>query len=291
MKNPLGTYSMAAFRGFRLALHLSYGMWLAIFYPMFGHARQRRTLKAWSRKTLCILNIGIQIEGQQPMRDEGGCLMVANHVSWLDIFVLNAIHPARFIAKSEVRRWPLIGWLCKRSGTIFIERAMRQDAASVNRRVGTLLEQGVCVGLFPEGTSTDGKQVGHFHSALIQPAIDAGSRLCPLALRYQDAAGELSAAAAFTGDITLTRSIWQILCCRQLHALVAFTPALAAADGNRRVLARTAQQAIAQALKNVAPVQQETAPAPLSALPQTLLSARSAYVLLLDPVINQLPKW
>lgn len=289
MKKQTGAYLIAALRGSRLALHLLYGMCLAIFYPMLSHTRQRRTLKAWSRTTLGILNIGIQIEGQQPMRGEGGCLMVANHVSWLDIFVLNAIHPARFIAKSEVRRWPLIGCLCRRTGTIFIERALRQDAASVNLRIGTLLEQGVCVGLFPEGTSTDGRQVGHFHSALIQPAIDAGVRICPLALRYQNAAGELCTAAAFTGDTTLAHSIWRILCCRQLQALVAFTPALAAADGNRRVLARTAQQAVAQALTNIVPVQPE--PASLSGLPHTLLSARSAYVLLLDPVVNQLPKW
>lgn len=290
MNEVSASYSTTALRGCRLALHVLYGMWLAILYPLLSHARQRRTLKAWSRTTLDILNIGIQLEGQQPARDESGCLMVANHVSWLDIFVLNAIHPARFIAKSEVRSWPLIGWLCKRTGTIFIERAMRQDAASVNLRVGTLLKQGVSIGLFPEGTSTDGLQVGHFHSALIQPAIDAGVRLCPVAMRYQDAAGALSTAAAFTGDTTLARSIWRVLRCQHLNALLTFTPALDTANGNRRVLARAAQAAVAQALKNAAPVQQKLEQQPLSSLPQTLLSARSAYVLLLDPVINQLPK-
>lgn len=290
MNDVSASYPTTAVRGCRLALHVLYGMWLALLYPLLSHARQRRTLKAWSRTTLAILNIGLQLEGQQPARDEGGCLMVANHVSWLDIFVLNAIHPARFIAKSEVRDWPLIGWLCKRTGTIFIERAMRQDAASVNLRISALLKQGISVGLFPEGTSTDGAQVGHFHSALIQPAIDAQVKLCPIALRYQDETGELSAAAAFTGDTTLARSIWRILRCPHLNALVAFTPALIPANGNRRGLARAAQAAVAQALKDTAPVQQKPEQQPLSSLPQTLLSARSAYVLLLDPVINQLPK-
>jgi len=267
---------ISVFRGCHLALHLLYGAWLVIFYPFLSKARQRRILKAWSRATLSILNIGIQIEGQQPARGEGGCLLVANHVSWLDIFVLNAIHPSRFIAKSEVRSWPLIGWLSKRSGTIFIERALHRDSASINRHVVALLKQGVCVGLFPEGTSTDGRQVGHFHSALIQPAIDAGATLRPIALRYQDAQGELSAATAFIDDMTLTQSIWQILRCRHLNALVTFTPALVAANENRRVLVRAAQEAVAQALKNIPPVRQEPEHETNSTSSQTLPSVQSA---------------
>lgn len=241
--------AVSVFRGVRLALHLFYGILLAIFYPHLNQAMQRRTLRTWSRQLLAILNIGIQSEGQQLTRDESGCLLIANHVSWLDIFVLNAIYPSLFIAKSEVRDWPVIGWLCRRTGTIFIERAMRQNASSINRRVSLLLKQGACIGLFPEGTTTDGKQAGHFHSALIQPAVDAGARLCPIALRYQDDEGGLSAAAAFIGDMTLTQSIWQILRCRHLDALVTYTPALMAANENRRVLARVAQEAITQALQ------------------------------------------
>lgn len=202
---------VSLFRGVRLALHLLYAALLAIFYPHLNQTKRRRILKTWSRQLLDIFNIGIRTEGEWSVRGEGGCLVVANHVSWLDIFVLNTIYPSRFIAKAEVRNRPLIGWLCKRSNTIFIERAMRQDAASVNLRVSTLLKQGICVGLFPEGTTTDGKQAGHFHSALIQPAIDAGAMLCPIALRYQDENGKQSSAATFTGDMTLFQSIWRIL--------------------------------------------------------------------------------
>ena len=279
---------VSLFRGCRLALHLLHGMPLAIFYPHLNQARQRRTLKTWSRQLLAILNIGIQTEGLQPTRGEGGYLVVANHVSWLDIFVLNAIHPSRFIAKSEVRSWPLIGWLCKRSGAIFIERATWRDTASVNQRVSHLLKQGICVGLFPEGTTTDGKQVGHFHSALLQPAIDADAMLCPIALRYLDDQGEPSSAAAFTGDTTLVQSIWRILQCRHHTALAVFTPALAASNENRRVLARVAQEAIVQGLQNITPKKQELET--VFEHTQTLLSAQSGYVLLLDPALNKLSK-
>lgn len=135
---------VSLFRCGRLALHLFHAVLLAIFYPHLNQTKRRRILKTWSRQLLDILNIGIRTEGPWPVRGEGGFLIVANHVSWLDIFVLNSIYPARFIAKAEVRNWPLIGWLCKCSNTIFIERAMRQDAASINRHVSRLLEQGVC---------------------------------------------------------------------------------------------------------------------------------------------------
>lgn len=248
MSNP----AAAMFRGGLLALHLACGMLLAIPYPHLTQRRQRRILRSWSRRLLSIANVGIRVEGTQPARGESACLIVANHISWLDIFVLNAIQPTRFIAKAEVRDWPLIGWLCRRVGTIFIERAMRHDAAAVNRRVAALLEQGICVSLFPEGTSTDGRQVGHFHSALIQPAIDAHVRLCPIAFRYQDEDGKHSDAPAYIGDMTLFGSIWGILRSPRFDALLVFTPALATAGENRRVLARAAQQAIAQALENSA---------------------------------------
>jgi 1-acyl-sn-glycerol-3-phosphate acyltransferase len=278
------------FRGIRLVLHLFHGMLLALIYPYLDQIRQRHILKSWSRQLLCIFNIGIQIEGPQPNRGEGGCLMVANHVSWLDIFVLNAIHPCQFIAKSEVRNWPVIGLLSRRGGTIFIERAMRQEASKISQRVSLLLKQGACIGLFPEGTTTDGQQVGHFHSALIQPAIDAGVRVCPIALRYQNEDGYLSSTAAFIGDTTLVQSIWRILRSQRLNALVVFTPALLAANENRRVLARTAQAAIAQGLQNVAMTRQAISQPVASAFPQTLISAQSGYALLVNPALNQLPK-
>jgi 1-acyl-sn-glycerol-3-phosphate acyltransferase len=281
---------VSVFRGGRLALHVFYGMILAVFYPYLDQTGQRRILKTWSRELLTILNIGIQIEGQQLARGESGCLMVANHVSWLDIFVLNAIHPSRFIAKSDVRNWPIIGWLCRRNGTIFIERAMRQDASRISQHVSLLLKQGACIGLFPEGTTTDGKQVGHFHSALIQPAIDAGIRLCPIALRYQNSDGGMEIAAAFVGNMTLAQSIWQILCSQHLNALMVFTPALSAAKENRRVLARSAQTAIARELHIIDTTRQTVLQHAAPDFPQTLLSSQSAYALLVDPLLNQRPK-
>ncbi len=278
---------VSLFRGICLTLHLCYAALLAIFYPHMNQTKRRRILKSWSRQLLGILNIGIRTEGEMSVRREGGFLVVANHISWLDIFALNSIYPSRFIAKAEVRDWPLIGWLCERGNTIFIERALRQDAASINRRASLLLEQGVCIGLFPEGTTTDGTQVGHFHSALIQPAIDAGAMLCPIALRYQGESGKQSDAAAFTGDMTLPQSIWRILRSPRFDALLVFTPALATAGENRRTLARAAQEAISQALQCMAATRENQTREAGCDIPQTLLSAQSAYAPLLLPLPGQ----
>ena len=281
---------VSVIRAGRLVLHLSYGMVMAVIYPYFGRTLRRRILKAWSWQLLSILNIGLRIEGQQLALREEGCLLVANHISWLDIFVLNAIHPAQFIAKSEVRNWPLIGWLARRSGTIFIERALRRNASRINRDVSQLLEQGACISLFPEGTTTDGLQVGHFHSALLQPAIDARIKMCPVALRYENDDGCPSLAAVFTGDTTLVRSIWRILRARHLKALAVFTPELRTADQNRRILARVAQTAIAKELQQIDLASQARLQHATPEYVRDLLSSQSAYALLIDPLSNQFPK-
>jgi len=281
---------VSVFRGCRLALHIFYGILLAVIYPHMNRARQRRIVKNWSAHLLIILHIRIRIEGQQHTHGESGCMTVANHVSWLDIFVLNAIHPSLFIAKSEVRDWPVVGWLCRRSDTIFIERAQRQNTSKINQRIGLLLRQGASIGLFPEGTTTDGAQVGHFHSSLLQSAIDAGARLRPVALRYQNEEGKLSRSAAFTGDMTLVQSIWQILRCPRHNALVVFTPALMADKTNRRMLARTAQEAISEVLQTIGATPHIVERPAISFFPQTPLSSPSAYALLVDPLLQQLPK-
>jgi 1-acyl-sn-glycerol-3-phosphate acyltransferase len=290
MDNRLAEFVVSVFRGTRLVLHLFYSILLAIIYPYLNPEWQRRILKLWSKQLLVILNIGIQIEGQQFARGEGSCMLVANHVSWMDIFVLNAIHPSQFIAKSEVCDWPVIGWLSRRIGTIFVERAIRQSAPLTIQRVKHLLRQGTCIGLFPEGTTTDGKQVGHFHSAFFQPAIDECTRICPIALRYQNKEGAPSTSATFIGDDTLVQSIWKILRSPQINALVVFTPTLRTDNENRRMLARTAQEAVALGLTTLNSMQRPVTRPPVNDISQSLISSRSTYALLIDPSLNLIRK-
>lgn len=236
---------VALFRALRLALHICYGLLMAVIYPQLPARMRRRILQNWSADLLSIFNVELASVDLTALRNG---LIVSNHISWLDIFVLNSVVPMRFVAKSEVRRWPAIGWLCARANTLFIERGNARAAARINKQLATLMQQGECLAVFPEGTSTDGAQVAHFHASLLQPAIDAGVPLHPVAIRYQDESGARSTAAAYIDDISFGASMWTLLNTPKLHVRLMPAPALHAADFERRELALRAHASIASEL-------------------------------------------
>jgi 1-acyl-sn-glycerol-3-phosphate acyltransferase len=240
--------SVAVIRCIRLAIHVAYGLTLAISYPWFSLKSRRRILQRWSTGLLAVMNIQLTYASKGEIQDGHSGLIVSNHVSWLDVFVLNSVIPMRFVAKSEVRRWPVIGWLCARAQTLFIERGKMRSAARINTSMVELLQQGESLAVFPEGTTTDGAQVAHFHSSLLQPAIDAWSQVHPIAIRYQNQRGELSQDASYIDDVSLGQSIWRILCSPQLNVRLLLTPALNVRGIERRELADQARQQINTAL-------------------------------------------
>jgi 1-acyl-sn-glycerol-3-phosphate acyltransferase len=176
-----------------------------------------------------------------------GRLLLINHISWIDIFAINAVLPARFVAKAEIGRWPLLGTLVTLAGTLYIERGRRHAVHAVNHKVAEHLQLGESVALFPEGTTTDGSELLPFHSNLIAPVMEAGGQVWPVALRYTED-GRPSRAAAFIGDDTLARSIWNILTARRLAIEVALLDPVAA-DGEthptRHHVAQAARERIA----------------------------------------------
>ncbi|MBU1214875.1 MAG: 1-acyl-sn-glycerol-3-phosphate acyltransferase [Gammaproteobacteria bacterium] len=238
--------SVALLRAFRLALHIGYGLLMAVIYPRFSASMRRRILQNWSADLLSIFNVKLEAADLSALRNG---LIVSNHISWLDIFVLNSVLPMRFVAKSEVRRWPAIGWLCARANTLFIERGNARAAARINKQLGELMQLGESLAVFPEGTSTDGAQVAHFHASLLQPAIDAQVPLHPIAIRYQNEDGARSSAAAYIDDISFGASLWTLLNTPKLHVRLLPTPALHAADFARRELAQRAHESISAALQ------------------------------------------
>jgi 1-acyl-sn-glycerol-3-phosphate acyltransferase len=176
-----------------------------------------------------------------------GSLLVANHVSWLDVFVINTAFPAAFVSKAEVRDWPLVGWLAARNETVFLRRGSRGHARIVNAEIGALLERGRHVAVFPEGTTTDGSHVQGFHAALLQPAIAAGSPIQPLAISYRLPDGRYTRAAAYDGDVSLLESMQSIIAEAEIIARVRVAPPLqtCAQTSDRKTLAREAREAIA----------------------------------------------
>lgn len=172
-------------------------------------------------------------------------LVVANHVSWLDIFVINALAPTGFVAKDDVAHWPLIGWLCANTETIFLERGSRAAAQRTRETMIARLQAGAHVAVFPEGTTTAGDRVLPFHAALFQSAIDARVPVVPLALRYADRHGNHSRAAAYDGDVTLWESLRAIARADSLGADLRLLAPLDSVAADRRQLAVRCRHAIA----------------------------------------------
>lgn len=175
-------------------------------------------------------------------------VLVANHVSWLDIFVLNAVQPACFIAKVELRRWPFIGWLIAGVGTLFIERSRRRHTQEVNRHVGEALAGGDVVAIFPEGRTSHGIDVQPFHGSLLQPVIDVAGHVQPVAIRYRLASGSPTIVPAYVEDVSFLGSVWRITAERAMVVELTFATAIPAAKQHRRALARASETAIRAAL-------------------------------------------
>jgi len=232
----------------RLAGHLLAGSWVTwARFPRLDAAAREREIRRWSRALLDILNVRLRLP-EEPVALPPRCVLVSNHVSWLDVFVVFAVRPAVFVAKSDVRRWPLVGGLCARAGTLFIERGNGRHALHINGQVAATLAAGRVFAVYPEGTTTDGRTLRPFHRALFQPAIDAAATLQPVAIRYTDPGGAWSGAPIYVDDMSLGDSLWRLVSTRELVAELRFAAPIAAAGMHRRELARRAETAIAAAL-------------------------------------------
>lgn len=243
------SYAVRALRLARLALHLLRGLLIAaIVFPQIDDRRRRTHVRRWSRKLLAILAVRLHVvrHGEQAVHG-AGMMLVANHVSWVDIFAIDAVMPTRFVAKSEVARWPLIGWLSTRVGTLYVQRARRHDTARINRDVRAALERGELVGVFPEGTTTDGSRLLKFHSSLLQPAVSEQAAILPVALSYWRGDGTRCTELAYDGHWSLWDTLRRMVSVRRIRCRLTVLPPLEPGLP-RRELSLAAHHAIAEAL-------------------------------------------
>jgi 1-acyl-sn-glycerol-3-phosphate acyltransferase len=233
-------------RWVRILAHASTAFLIVrLVFPRVARARQRRLHCWWSRKLIGILGLKTRVEGSAP--PEIGAIVAANHVSLLDVFLVSSVRPTRFIAKSEIRDWPVAGWIAERAGTLFVKRARRHDTARINELVHGALAQGDCVGLFPEGTTTMGDTLLKFHTSLFEPAVANEARVHPVAIRYEHADGSLCRAMAYD-DLTFMQSVGLIVRQRGVIARMLFAEAIDARGLTRRELAHAASERIASLL-------------------------------------------
>lgn len=238
--------------GFALLVFLGLVI-LALVFPLAGRVRRNALTVWWSGTLLRVLGVRLCVSGQPPATTGRGIMFVANHVSIMDPALVLALYPVHFVAKAEIRRWPVLGWLTAQSGTIFIERGRRRDTGRVRQTLATLLRQGEHVGVFPEATTSDGSTLHPFKPALLQAAADSNAPLWPVAIRYANADGSRNSAAALVEGMGFMESLWTIAGERELVAQLRFCVPVEPDGRHRRELAILAQAAIASALSLPAP--------------------------------------
>lgn len=219
----------------------------ALVFPLASLRTRERLTRRWSRKLLALCRVTVEQRAGAPVLEHA--LIVANHVSWLDIFVINALHPCRFVAKAEIRSWPVLGWLAGAAGTVFIARGNRRELRHIFKGLVAVLQEGQRVAFFPEGTTSLQGEVLPFHANLFEAAIDAKVAVQPYALSYVDAAGAFHPAVNYVGDTSFVDSLFTIL---EGPPVIARLQALAPIDAggaHRRELAQAAQDAVATALR------------------------------------------
>lgn len=200
-------------RAIRIGLLLPYLAWgitlAGLVFPLLGPVQRDRFIMAWARRLLKVLGVRARIMPAPSL--PGGALLVCNHVSWLDIYLIYAAQRVHFVSKSEVRAWPVAGWLAHKTGTLFLERGRRADTARVNAEMRTLMQSGAWVAVFPEGTTSDGRGLRRFLPSLLQPAVELNCPIVPAAVRYRTLDNEYSAAPAYIDDMSLWQSFRQIV--------------------------------------------------------------------------------
>ncbi|HWR76183.1 MAG TPA: 1-acyl-sn-glycerol-3-phosphate acyltransferase [Thiobacillus sp.] len=233
-----------------LMLHLAWGVTVAgLAFSLFKPAQRDRFIMAWARRLLRVLGVRAQLVPTPSLTR--GALLVCNHVSWLDIYLIYAAQRVHFVSKSEVRAWPVAGWLAHRTGTLFLERGRRADTARVNAEMRELMQGGAWVAVFPEGTTSDGRGLRQFLPSLLQPAVELDCPVVPAALRYRTLAGDYSAAPAYIDQMSLWQSFKQIVSEPGIVAELHFGEPILP-TGHRRELAAQAEQSVARLL-GVAP--------------------------------------
>ena len=226
------------------------GLWLAgIVMPRRDAAGRQAIVQRWSVRMLRCLGVEVRVSGNA---HPGAVLMVANHVSWLDIPALHASAPqARFVSKSNIAHWPLLGRLARAGGTLFIERERKRDALRVVHEVADALRQSDAVAVFPEGTTGAGHEVLPFHANLLQAAITTATVVQPVVLRYSEPGHPVSVAAQYTGATTLMESLMKVCRARGLVVDVRFLASEPVGEPDRRTLAETLRGRIAAELKAI----------------------------------------
>jgi 1-acyl-sn-glycerol-3-phosphate acyltransferase len=238
---------VASWRLALMLLHIAHGMAvMALTFSSLDAAGRQARIQWWSATLMRRLGIALTVSG---VPRAGATLLVANHVSWLDIAAIHAAAPrARFVSKADIKHWPLVGRLVAGAGTLFIERTSKRDALRVVHQTADALRAGDMVAVFPEGTTGAGRELLPFHANLLQAAIATETAVQPAVLRFHQPGQPFSSAVEFVGATTLAQSLWRVARAEGLRVEVQLLDAERSAHADRRALAAHLRERIGAAL-------------------------------------------
>lgn len=192
---------------------------VAFMLPGASAQKRGRIIRRWAGRFLKWLGIRVNVSGSfadSQIAETGvtpesvGRLVIANHVSFLDVFVLNTIVPSSFVAKAEIASWPVFGAIAKAVGTIFIQRGNKRALLEISQNMQAALLEGRTLLMFPEGTTSDGTKMLKLHANLMEAAVREKADVIPIVLRYK-CGDEVTTRAAYVGDTGLFECLWNVL--------------------------------------------------------------------------------
>lgn len=250
-------YLRITYRLLLLAIHVTVGLMITATLLRHGekrspNAKERGVIIWWQQRATRILGLRLNLVGTPP---EQPVLLVSNHISWLDIPVLGSLLPVSFVSKAEIRRWPGLGRLAARSGTLFIERGGRNAANRAAEQIAFRLRRGDSIAVFPEGTTTEGHSVRRFHARLFGGATHAEADIQPVAIRYPHPRG-VHPAAPFVGNAALFSHGLRVLGEKRIDVEVTLCRRLASQPTDRRTLSEQAHAAIQRVVEHRAALAQ-----------------------------------
>lgn len=242
---------------YRLVLIILHVLWgvMQVLYSLDKKSsleeKEKKIILHWFEKFVQLLNIEKRIHGEMHPKNQ---LMVANHISWKDILLLNSIYPTRFVAKSEISKWPVVGWLSARVGTLFVKRGNITDIRRLNKQISELITDGERVTLFPEGVTSDGTEITHLYPGLFQSVINSSDNGIPLGVQpiviIYKIDDQLSPHIPFTGDDGMMNNLWSILGFDHITADIYFTPLISSENMTRKTLSEHTLQQMSDTLKS-----------------------------------------
>ncbi len=242
-----------SYRLLRIILHVLWGVVQVIYHldNKKSHGeKEQKVIQHWFTEFIRLLHIETKVHGEIHSQNQ---LMVANHISWKDIILLNSVYPTRFVAKSEISKWPVIGWLSARVGTLFVKRGNVTDIRRLNKQISKLIEAEERVTLFPEGATSEGSEIAHLYPGLFQSVISSSGDKSPLGVqpiviiyKIDDA---LSPHIPFTGEASLLANLWSVLGFNHITANIYFTPFISSENMTRKTLSEHSHHQMKKTLK------------------------------------------